>query len=436
MKSSSLPPDFPTSAAPAGAPPIKRSRSALTAALSSATRPCRRISIREGRSIKRGSPARMLAASVMSGTACVLRKPGPARSIASMTAFCARAMPMSRSARWAVVRFMVSPGCAVWTGQDSTALLSGAPALPRCGFSRLQGPGRDFLIERVHKTWHARCVALAWGSPYSARAGSLDREIGHARPEACFSARARRFVGGIFSPRRGCRAGGDGAPRGETPVRGSGLRRDHRARQARAGRRPRRLHRQPADEDEPRPAFPRARGLEESRRSALPRRHRGHEPRLRSGGDAREQEGRHDPHRAGSLPRLRDQGGRPHHRVGIRPCAIFPRDGGVAAGAARRRARPRPVVRRRARGEARAAQENRRAVGRAAATLGSAREYDLALPHRIHSSPHSGLPRSAEENIRFKLRLTRVSALALASTEWYRYEGKTSSVPFLTRTTT
>ena len=58
--------------------------------------------------------------------------------------------------------------------------------------------------------------------------------------------------------------------------------------------------------------------------------------------------------------------------------------------------------------------------------------------HRIHSSPHSGLPRSAaiEENIRFKLRLTRVSALALASTEWTRYEGKTSSVPFLTRTTT
>src|SRR5712691_5965686 len=58
--------------------------------------------------------------------------------------------------------------------------------------------------------------------------------------------------------------------------------------------------------------------------------------------------------------------------------------------------------------------------------------------HRIHSSPHSGLPSSApnEENIRFKLRLTRVSALALASTEWYRYEGKTSSVPFLTFTTT
>ena len=58
--------------------------------------------------------------------------------------------------------------------------------------------------------------------------------------------------------------------------------------------------------------------------------------------------------------------------------------------------------------------------------------------HRIHSSPHSGLPRSAaiEENIRFKPRLTRVSALALASTEWTRYEGKTSSVPFLTRTTT
>src|ERR1041385_898675 len=58
--------------------------------------------------------------------------------------------------------------------------------------------------------------------------------------------------------------------------------------------------------------------------------------------------------------------------------------------------------------------------------------------HRIHSSPHSGLlkPAAIEENIRFKLRLTRVSALALASTEWYRYEGKTSSVPFLTRTTT
>jgi hypothetical protein len=37
-------------------------------------------------------------------------------------------------------------------------------------------------------------------------------------------------------------------------------------------------------------------------------------------------------------------------------------------------------------------------------------------------------------NIRLKLRLTRVSPLALASTEWYRYEGKTSSVPSFTRT--
>src|SRR6266571_4933946 len=55
---------------------------------------------------------------------------------------------------------------------------------------------------------------------------------------------------------------------------------------------------------------------------------------------------------------------------------------------------------------------------------------------RIHSSPHKGLLKAAEENIKLKLTLTRLSPLALASTECCRYEGKTSSVPFLTLTTT
>src|SRR5437667_540981 len=54
------------------------------------------------------------------------------------------------------------------------------------------------------------------------------------------------------------------------------------------------------------------------------------------------------------------------------------------------------------------------------------------VPHRIHSSPHKGLLKAAEENIKLKLTLTRLSPPALASTECCRYEGKTSSVPFLT----
>ena len=84
----------------AGPALAKRSRSATTAVLSKATRPCIRSRTRAGRSIRRGSPARMLAATCRRGTTWVVRKPGLARSMASITAVCALAMPISRSARY------------------------------------------------------------------------------------------------------------------------------------------------------------------------------------------------------------------------------------------------------------------------------------------------------------------------------------------------
>ena len=74
--------------------------------------------------------------------------------------------------------------------------------------------------------------------------------------------------------------------------------------------------------------------------------------------------------------------------------------------------------------------------------VGLLRFYPRALQQRtifrrrIHSSPHKGLLKAAEENIKLKLTLTRLPPPALASTECCRYEGKTSSVPFLTLTTT
>lgn len=56
----------------------------------------------------------------------------------------------------------------------------------------------------------------------------------------------------------------------------------------------------------------------------------------------------------------------------------------------------------------------------------------------VHSSPQSGLLIASvnAENIRLRLTLTRIPLPAFVSTEWCRYEGKTSSVPSSTRTTT